>query len=120
MNAADSWILGGNIAASQGCGKIPILFGCFSVLIAIEFWKTTFSKLSVVSDCLSIELGRRHQFVMPLLDDPIRWLGVDDVVTFGMGRAPSLADVARIRFQMDETELETHLKTRRDAGDRAV
>ncbi|GBQ96555.1 hypothetical protein AA23498_2669 [Acetobacter nitrogenifigens DSM 23921 = NBRC 105050] len=41
----------------------------------------------------------------------IRELGVDDVVTFGMGRAPSLADVARIRFQMDETELETHLKT---------
>lgn len=41
----------------------------------------------------------------------IREIGTDGSVTFGFGRAPSLADVARIRFGMSETELKTHLET---------
>lgn len=41
----------------------------------------------------------------------LREIGTDGTVTFGFGRAPSLADVARIRFGMTETELKTHLET---------
>ncbi|GBQ69699.1 hypothetical protein AA103196_2286 [Ameyamaea chiangmaiensis NBRC 103196] len=37
--------------------------------------------------------------------------GTDGRVVFGRGRVPSLADVARIRFRMTETELVTHLET---------
>ncbi|GFE94798.1 hypothetical protein [Acetobacter persici] len=41
----------------------------------------------------------------------IREIGLDGSVTFGFGCAPSLADVARLRFGMTETELKTHLET---------
>lgn len=41
----------------------------------------------------------------------VRDLGVDGRLTFGMGRAPHLADIARLRFDMTETELKTHLET---------
>ncbi|MCE0743347.1 hypothetical protein LWC05_05505 [Acetobacter sicerae] len=43
----------------------------------------------------------------------VRELGSDGHMVFGQGRVPSLADVARIRFSMTETEFKTQLETQR-------
>lgn len=45
--------------------------------------------------------------LMGLIDE----IGNEGSATFGMGRAPALADVARLRFGMTETELKTQIET---------
>ncbi|NSL92928.1 hypothetical protein [Acetobacter syzygii] len=56
-------------------------------------------------------LGHAAFGIWVMLMGLIEEIGLDGSVTFGMGRAPSLADVARIRFGISETELKTHLET---------
>lgn len=56
-------------------------------------------------------LGHAAFGIWVMLVGLIDEIGLNGSVTFGMARAPSLADVARIRFGMTETELKTHLET---------
>lgn len=56
-------------------------------------------------------LGHAAFGIWVMLVGLIDEIGLDGSVTFGMARAPSLADVARIRFGMTETELKNHLET---------
>lgn len=67
--------------------------------------------LDAVSDIRLQALGFEAIGIWVFLMNLIREIGTDGSVTFGFGRAPSLADVARIRFGMSETELKTHLET---------
>lgn len=67
--------------------------------------------LAMAGDIRLQALGMAAIGIWITLMNLIRELGMDGSVTFGCGRMPSLADIARIRFDMTETELKTHLET---------
>ncbi|ANA13091.1 hypothetical protein WG31_02950 [Acetobacter oryzifermentans] len=66
---------------------------------------------AMAQDIRMLALGNTAFGIWVKLIALIEEIGLDGSLTFGMARAPSLADIARIQFDMTETELKTHLET---------